>query len=142
MITTVSMFLKISHEAFTLNFLIDLLAGTIPAKLILQLTTAFREGGLRDRSGKIFYKDNLHKSNVPVLALAGDKDLICPPEAVYGMFHSTLALIVLSEDGRLSNNSSLATYWFKQKLQSSSRSTWLPTKYWGMLMVRILLIMT
>ncbi|XP_016505530.1 uncharacterized protein LOC107823406 isoform X1 [Nicotiana tabacum] len=56
---------------------------TIPAKLILQLTTAFREGGLRDRSGKIFYKDNLHKSNVPVLALAGDKDLICPPEAVY-----------------------------------------------------------
>ncbi|XP_055801827.1 uncharacterized protein LOC129870986 [Solanum dulcamara] len=56
---------------------------TIPAKLILQLTTAFREGGLRDRSGKIFYKDNLHKSNVPVLAVAGDKDIICPPEAVY-----------------------------------------------------------
>ncbi|KAL3338569.1 hypothetical protein AABB24_027612, partial [Solanum stoloniferum] len=56
--------------------------GTIPAKLILQLTTAFREGGLRDRSGKIFYKDNLHKSNVPVLAVAGDKDIICPPEAV------------------------------------------------------------
>ncbi|XP_015170323.1 uncharacterized protein [Solanum tuberosum] len=56
--------------------------GTIPAKLILQLTTAFREGGLRDRSGKIFYKDNLHKTNVPVLAVAGDKDIICPPEAV------------------------------------------------------------
>lgn len=56
---------------------------TIPAKLILQLTTAFREGGLRDRSGKIFYKDNLHKSTVPVLAVAGDKDIICPPEAVY-----------------------------------------------------------
>ncbi|CAN4114556.1 unnamed protein product [Withania somnifera] len=56
---------------------------TIPAKLILQLTTAFREGGLRDRSGKIFYKDNLHKNNVPVLAVAGDKDIICPPEAVY-----------------------------------------------------------
>ncbi|XP_049348820.1 uncharacterized protein LOC125813366 [Solanum verrucosum] len=55
---------------------------TIPAKLILQLTTAFREGGLRDRSGKIFYKDNLHKTNVPVLAVAGDKDIICPPEAV------------------------------------------------------------
>ncbi|KAJ8562984.1 hypothetical protein K7X08_031436 [Anisodus acutangulus] len=56
---------------------------TIPAKLILQLTTAFREGGLRDRSGKIFYQDNLHKTNVPVLAVAGDKDIICPPEAVY-----------------------------------------------------------
>ncbi|KAL8549529.1 hypothetical protein ACS0TY_008384 [Phlomoides rotata] len=56
---------------------------TIPAKLLLQLTTAFREGGLRDRKGTFFYKDHLNKSNVPVLALAGDRDLICPPEAVY-----------------------------------------------------------
>ncbi|OWM86289.1 hypothetical protein CDL15_Pgr011113 [Punica granatum] len=55
---------------------------TIPAKLILQLTTAFKEGGLCDRSGKFFYKDHLHRSSVPILALAGDKDLICPPEAV------------------------------------------------------------
>lgn len=62
------------------------LAGTVPAKLLLQLTTAFREGGLRDRSCQFFYKDHLHKSNVPVLALAGDRDLICPPEAVYGVW--------------------------------------------------------
>lgn len=55
---------------------------TIPAKLILQLTTAFREGGLRDRSGKFFYKDHIHKCNIPILAIAGDQDLICPPEAV------------------------------------------------------------
>ncbi|KAL5721985.1 hypothetical protein ACHQM5_005558 [Ranunculus cassubicifolius] len=55
---------------------------TIPAKLLLQLTTAFREGGLRDRSGTFPYKDHLHKTNVPVLAFAGDKDLICPPVAV------------------------------------------------------------
>ncbi|KAL8120798.1 uncharacterized protein LOC141724918 [Apium graveolens] len=55
---------------------------TIPAKLLLQLATAFRDGGLCDRSGKFFYKDHLHKSNVPVLAVAGDKDLICPIEAV------------------------------------------------------------
>ncbi|XP_062110030.1 uncharacterized protein LOC133821881 [Humulus lupulus] len=55
---------------------------TIPAKLLLQLTTAFKEGGLRDRKGAFFYKDHLHECNVPVLALAGDKDLICPPEAV------------------------------------------------------------
>lgn len=64
------------------------MAGTIPAKLILQLTTAFRDGGLCDRSGKVLYKDHLHKSNVPVLALAGDQDLICPPEAVEGMLNS------------------------------------------------------
>jgi len=62
------------------------LAGTIPANLILQLTTAFREGGLRDRSGTFSYKDHIHKLNVPVLALAGDRDFICPPEAVEGMF--------------------------------------------------------
>ncbi|BBG94499.1 Uncharacterised conserved alpha/beta hydrolase protein [Prunus dulcis] len=60
------------------------LAGTIPAKLLLQLTTAFREGGLRDRRGTYLYKDHLHKSSVPILALAGDQDLICPPEAVEG----------------------------------------------------------
>lgn len=59
-------------------------AGTIPAKLLSQLSTVFQKGGLRNRSGTFFYKDHLHKSNVPVLALAGDRDLICPPEAVYG----------------------------------------------------------
>lgn len=60
-------------------------AGTIPAKLLSQLSTAFEEGGLRNRSGTFFYKDHLHKTKVPVLAVAGDKDLICPPEAVYGI---------------------------------------------------------
>lgn len=56
---------------------------TVPAKLILQLTTAFREGGLSNRSGTFFFKEYLHKSEVPVLAIAADRDLICPPEAVY-----------------------------------------------------------
>ncbi|KAH0913158.1 hypothetical protein HID58_036479 [Brassica napus] len=55
---------------------------TIPAKLLIQLTTAFREGGLRDRSGEFYYKDHLSSTTVPVLALAGDRDLICPPIAV------------------------------------------------------------
>ncbi|KAK9277952.1 hypothetical protein L1049_027509 [Liquidambar formosana] len=57
--------------------------GTVPTKLLLQLITVFREGGLCDRSGTFFYKDHVRKSNVPVLALAGDQDRICPPEAVY-----------------------------------------------------------
>ncbi|XP_048329425.1 uncharacterized protein LOC107418607 isoform X1 [Ziziphus jujuba] len=56
---------------------------TVPAKLLLQLTTAFQKTGLCDRSGTFFYKDYLHKVTVPVLALGGDQDLICPPEAVY-----------------------------------------------------------
>ncbi|KAH1140302.1 hypothetical protein GLYMA_10G270400v4 [Glycine max] len=55
---------------------------TIPAKLVLQLTTAFRERGLCNRNGTFFYKDHLHKNNIPILAIAGDQDLICPPEAV------------------------------------------------------------
>lgn len=76
------------------------LIGTIPAKLLLQLASAFRDGGLCDRSGNFFYKDHLHKSNVPVLAVAGDKDLICPIEAVHGNLSNdpsnwTLEMIVL-----------------------------------------------
>ncbi|KAK9051083.1 hypothetical protein SSX86_027709 [Deinandra increscens subsp. villosa] len=55
---------------------------TIPAKLLLQLASALRERGLSDRSGTFFYKDHVHKINVPVLAIAGDRDAICPPEAV------------------------------------------------------------
>ncbi|KAE8713514.1 octicosapeptide/Phox/Bem1p domain-containing family protein [Hibiscus syriacus] len=55
---------------------------TIPTKLIFQLTSAFGEKGLCDRSGKFFYRDHLNKCSVPVLAIAGDQDLICPPEAV------------------------------------------------------------
>ncbi|CAO2198014.1 unnamed protein product [Urochloa humidicola] len=56
---------------------------TVPAKVLLQLTTAFRDGGLCNRTGTFFFKDHLHKIKVPVLALAGDEDLVCPPEAVY-----------------------------------------------------------
>ncbi|GLJ07088.1 hypothetical protein SUGI_0057680 [Cryptomeria japonica] len=55
---------------------------TVPAKLILQLATAFRPGGLQNRTGSIYYKENLDKCKTPVLAVAGDEDLICPPEAV------------------------------------------------------------
>ncbi|KAJ4820566.1 alpha/beta hydrolase family protein [Rhynchospora pubera] len=56
---------------------------TVPAKVLLQLTTAFRDGGLRNRNGDFYFKEHLPNCNVPVLALAGDRDLICPPEAVY-----------------------------------------------------------
>uniref|UniRef100_A0A6V7QV01 AB hydrolase-1 domain-containing protein n=1 Tax=Ananas comosus var. bracteatus TaxID=296719 RepID=A0A6V7QV01_ANACO len=56
---------------------------TVPAKVLLQLTTAFREGGLCNRTATFYYKNHLQNCSVPVLALAGDQDLICPPEAVY-----------------------------------------------------------
>ncbi|GER29911.1 hypothetical protein STAS_05813 [Striga asiatica] len=90
-----------SHPPYVLSWMNDLISAqdmmhpellkklilnsfcTIPAKLLLQLTSAFREGGLQNRSGTFSYKDHIHKSSVPILALAGDRDLICPPEAVY-----------------------------------------------------------
>ncbi|KAK8309496.1 hypothetical protein V6Z11_D02G128200 [Gossypium hirsutum] len=68
---------KLFEKLVTKNF------KTVPAKLLLQLATIFEEGGLRDRSGTFFYKNHLSKSNVPVLAITGVQDLICPPDAVY-----------------------------------------------------------
>ncbi|KAH7856987.1 hypothetical protein Vadar_007669 [Vaccinium darrowii] len=68
---------ELSEKLFLKNFC------TVPAKLLLQLSTAFQDGGLCDRSRNFFYKDHLHRGSVPVLAIAGDRDLICPPEAVF-----------------------------------------------------------
>ncbi|XP_047338778.1 uncharacterized protein LOC124942342 [Impatiens glandulifera] len=59
---------------------------TVPAKLLLQLASVLENGGLCDRNKAFFYKEKLHKIDIPVLAVAGDQDLICPPEAVYETF--------------------------------------------------------
>ncbi|KFK41818.1 hypothetical protein AALP_AA2G175000 [Arabis alpina] len=56
---------------------------TVPVKLLLQLATAMDHRGLRDRTGTFYYKDHISKTNVPILALAGDWDIVCPPDAVY-----------------------------------------------------------
>lgn len=57
---------------------------SIPVRLMLQLASLFRGGGLRDRSGKVQYSKGLKDCTVPVLALAGDKDPVCPPQLVKG----------------------------------------------------------
>lgn len=69
--------------------------GTIPAKLLLQLATAFQDGGLCNRNKTFFFKDYMHMIKVPVLALAGDQDLICPPEAVYGKIYLLLLFLLI-----------------------------------------------
>jgi pimeloyl-ACP methyl ester carboxylesterase len=74
---------------------------TVPAKVLLQLTTAFRDGGLCNRNGTFFFKEHLHKIKVPVLALAGDEDLICPPEAVYGLATSSIFPLLLCNEESL-----------------------------------------
>ncbi|XP_024007512.1 uncharacterized protein LOC18008877 isoform X2 [Eutrema salsugineum] len=56
---------------------------TVPAKLLFQLATAVDQGGLRDRTGNFYYKDHISQTSVPILALAGDWDIVCPPDAVY-----------------------------------------------------------
>ena len=73
-------------------------AGTVPAKVLLQLTTAFRDGGLCNRNGTFFFKEHLDKIKVPVLALAGDEDLICHPEAVYRLAMSSIFPLLLCNE--------------------------------------------
>jgi len=69
-------------------------SGTIPVKLLLQLATVFKPGGLQNRKGTISYMNRLKNCKVPVLAIAGDGDLICPPVAVTGKYlHSNLVLV-------------------------------------------------
>jgi pimeloyl-ACP methyl ester carboxylesterase len=63
-------------------------SGTIPVKLLLQLATVFKPGGLQNRKGSVKYMDRLRSCKVPVLAIAGDEDLICPPIAVTGKIPS------------------------------------------------------
>ena len=53
-------------------------------RLLHQLKSAFEPGGLRNRDGSVSYKDLLKDCEVPVMAIAGDRDLICPPPAVIG----------------------------------------------------------
>ncbi|CAM6119148.1 unnamed protein product [Calypogeia fissa] len=61
--------------------------GTIPVKLLLHLSTVFQPGGLATRDGSFKYKQNIGKVTIPVLAIAGDRDLICPPVAVLDTVH-------------------------------------------------------
>lgn len=53
----------------------------VSAPVLRQLATAFVEGGLRTRDGKRCYSDGLRKAKSPVLAIAGDRDMQCPPDA-------------------------------------------------------------
>lgn len=55
---------------------------TIPMGLLHQLRSAFESGGLKNRDGSVFYKDLLKDCEVPVMAIAGNRDLICPTSAV------------------------------------------------------------
>ena len=64
-------------------------------KLLLQLSTVFKPGGLQNREGSVKYMDRLHSCKVPVLAIAGDEDLICPPIAVTGKIPSLHPYIIL-----------------------------------------------
>jgi len=53
-------------------------------RLLHQLKSTFDRGGLRNRDGSVSYKELLKNCDVPVMVIAGDRDLICPPSAVIG----------------------------------------------------------
>ena len=53
----------------------------VSSPVLKQLATAFVEGGLRTLDGKRAYSDGLRKAKSPVLAIAGDRDMQCPPDA-------------------------------------------------------------
>lgn len=53
-------------------------------RLLYQLISAFQPGGLKSRDGSVKYKELLKECKVPIMAIAGDHDMICPPSAVAG----------------------------------------------------------
>lgn len=68
---------------------------SISPPVLAQLATAFSSGGLQSWDGDKYYLKGLEAVDTPVLALAGDKDLQCPPEA------ARLTVEVLGEPSRL-----------------------------------------
>lgn len=77
---------QILYSMWQYNFLVEKKTGPVPAKLLYQLATSVDKGGLRDRTSSFYYKDHISTTNVPILALAGDWDIVCPPDAVYGSY--------------------------------------------------------
>ncbi|MFN7972434.1 MAG: alpha/beta fold hydrolase [Acidobacteriota bacterium] len=53
----------------------------ISAPVLAQMASAFEPGGLRSADGTMRYIDGLAAATTPVLALAGDRDRQCPPDA-------------------------------------------------------------
>jgi alpha-beta hydrolase superfamily lysophospholipase len=54
--------------------------------VMAQLASAMRPGGLRSRDGATAYLDGLGQATAPLLALAGDRDAQCPPDAARRTF--------------------------------------------------------
>jgi alpha-beta hydrolase superfamily lysophospholipase len=61
----------------------------VSAPVMAQLASAMRAGGLRSRDGSTAYLDGLASATAPVLAVAGDRDAQCPPDAA----ERTLAML-------------------------------------------------
>jgi pimeloyl-ACP methyl ester carboxylesterase len=55
--------------------------ANVPTSLLLQLATAFTAGGLLSGDGRVRYIEGLASASAPVLAVAGDRDRQCSPEA-------------------------------------------------------------
>jgi len=62
---------EVSHRGF----------HAVSPPVMAQLASAMQAGGLRSRDGSTAYLDGLASATAPVLAIAGDRDAQCPPDA-------------------------------------------------------------
>ncbi|MGH7298331.1 MAG: alpha/beta fold hydrolase [Polyangiaceae bacterium] len=53
----------------------------VSSPVMAQLASAMETGGLRSRDGSTAYMSGLARATAPVLAIAGDRDAQCPPDA-------------------------------------------------------------
>lgn len=58
------------------------LAADMSATLVSQIGRWVEEGDIKDRKGEYNYSENLYRIQIPVYALTGAADLICPQESV------------------------------------------------------------
>ncbi|KNA17057.1 hypothetical protein SOVF_083540 [Spinacia oleracea] len=73
-------FVRIGGSCKGFKYHIDTYIGAL---LVTMQSLFSRAPFLRYLIWIFFYKDHHHRSNFPILALAGNQDLICPPEAIY-----------------------------------------------------------
>ncbi|MCX7958124.1 MAG: alpha/beta hydrolase [Deltaproteobacteria bacterium] len=58
------------------------LATDISSTLVNQIGRWVEEGHIKDRSGEIDFSEGISVISIPVFAITGSVDLICPPEAI------------------------------------------------------------
>ncbi|MCX7944993.1 MAG: alpha/beta hydrolase [Deltaproteobacteria bacterium] len=59
------------------------LASDISSTLVCQIGRWLEEGYIRDKKGETNFSEGISSINIPIFAITGSVDLICPPDAVF-----------------------------------------------------------